>query len=192
MYENLNPTEGQLRSALAALGMDVPASLEHEDDEVRTAVLAAHLRRAADHASYNLVLAAQPSTAVEIANITKPLAWPVPEDHLAAALGHLGRADGHLAVLAQDFSAPGAVALDTGGGRIEEGFAAAAAELLDAAGEAVRYRSRPDGTDRTEEELHAQQVMDHLDQGEHLLNQAMNRREAAALGVDGMLYPDPD
>ncbi|WP_331731323.1 hypothetical protein [Kitasatospora sp. NBC_01300] len=191
MYENLNPTEGQLRAALAALDVDVPASLEHEDDEVRTAVLAAHLRRAADHASFNLVIAAHPSTAVEIANLAKPLAWPVHEDHRMAVLGHLGRADGHLAVLAEDFSAPGAVALDTGG-RTEEGFAAAAAKLLEAADETIRFRSRPDGTDRAEEELHAQQVIDHLHEGEQLLNEALNRREAAALGVDGMLYPGAD
>ncbi|MFJ1756543.1 hypothetical protein [Kitasatospora sp. NPDC088134] len=188
MYETLNPTEGQLRRALAELGVAVPAALEHEDDEVRASLLAAHLRRAADHASYNLLSSADRDTVLTISQRATPLAWPVAEDHQAGVLGHLGRADGHLAVLAADFTPPGAVALDTGG-RIEEGFAAAAAKLLEAADEVIRFRSRPDGADRTEEELHAQQVIDSLHEGEELLNQALNRREAAAVGVQELLFP---
>ncbi|MFJ9521843.1 hypothetical protein ACIRPK_26765 [Kitasatospora sp. NPDC101801] len=191
MYENLRPTEDQLRTALAVLGLAVPAALEHEDDVVRAGLLAAHLRRAADHVSYNLVAAAGLHTRLEITDRAKPLAWPVPEDHAASVLRHLGRADGHLAVLAQDFSPAGAVAMDTGG-RTEEAFAAAATKLLEAADETIRFRSRPDGTDRVEEELHAQQVIDHLHAGEHLLNQALNRREAAALGVDAALLTEED
>ncbi|MFJ5926443.1 hypothetical protein ACIQF6_27960 [Kitasatospora sp. NPDC092948] len=188
MYTNLNPTEGQLREALRALGVDIPPALEHEDGEVWAGLLAAHLGRAADHASYNLLAAVSPHTAIEISERTKPLAWPVPEDHQAAVLRHLGRADGHLAVLAEDFAPPGAVALDTGG-RMEEGFAAAVAKLLDAADEAIRFRSRADSTNQAEEEHHAQQVTDYLHEAEDLLNQALNRREAAAVGVQELLFP---
>ncbi|GHH80390.1 hypothetical protein GCM10018781_60510 [Kitasatospora indigofera] len=71
-------------------------------------------------------------------------------------------------MLAQDGSVPGAVVLDAG----SRGRRASLSQRPSSwrpADEAPRVRSRPDGTGRTEEELHAQQVVDH--KGEQLLNQ---------------------
>ncbi len=170
------PTEEQLRAALAALGLPVPAALEHDDEALRIAALAAHLRRSTEAASYNLFRSIDLDTAVEAAAVTHPASWPVQEDHALTALGHLGRADSHLGVLALDFTAPDATVVITDDGSREEGFAAAAVRLLDAVGDTIRLRALPEGI--KDDDL-VQQALEHLHEGERLLTEALNRREAA-------------
>ncbi|MFJ9846878.1 hypothetical protein ACIRYZ_41890 [Kitasatospora sp. NPDC101155] len=43
MYDDLAPDETQLRAALAALAVPVPAEIEYTEEGERTAALAAHL-----------------------------------------------------------------------------------------------------------------------------------------------------
>ncbi|MFE0460404.1 hypothetical protein ACFW1A_14270 [Kitasatospora sp. NPDC058965] len=189
MYESLLPDEDQLRGALAALGLPVPAALEDEDPQVRACLLAAHLRRGAERASRNLFTAADRAAAVEIADRTRVHNWPVPEDHRLAALLHLGRASDHLDVLATDLSAPGAVGLDVGG-QVGEGFAAAAGKLVETAGHAIRLRSTPDDLGLACDRADAEEIIEVLDDASTLLNSALNRREAATYGVANQLFPD--
>ncbi|MFG2823500.1 hypothetical protein ACGFX4_29250 [Kitasatospora sp. NPDC048365] len=87
MYEDFLPDEAQLRAAHAALGLAVPAEIEHRDEGRRLAALSAHLQRAMTSSTYNLVNCTGPDAAgsARRAGAVMPHGWPLPEDNWRAA-----------------------------------------------------------------------------------------------------------
>jgi hypothetical protein len=150
VYDELAPDEAQLRAALAALALPVPAEIEHEDEGERKAALAAHLLRAASRATHNLTNAtADFGEAARRASCVLPQRWPIEEDHWTTARIELAFTAGRMEPLLDDHSA-GAVTMDDpdaepdecGGTEQVEAHAAGAWAAIEAAGVLIDLRQK--------------------------------------------------
>ncbi|MEU9480782.1 hypothetical protein [Streptomyces sp. NPDC048191] len=152
MYDNVTPSEAQLRGALAALALPVPQEIDDLEDGERKAALAAHLLRAATRATHNLVNAAPGlGEAARRAKAVFPHGWPIPENHWTTARIELAFPADRLAMLLDDQHTDAAVTMDDpdsdqgedGGIEQIEAHAAGAWAAVEAAGALIDLRNGP-------------------------------------------------
>ncbi|MFJ9846333.1 hypothetical protein ACIRYZ_39015 [Kitasatospora sp. NPDC101155] len=152
MYDEIAPSEAQLRAALAALSLPIPPQIEHPDEGERKAALAAHLLRAATRATHNLVNATDRiGEAGHRAEAAFPHGWPVDEDHWTVAHLELAFPADRMGLLLEDQHAQRAVSMDDpdsdmgddGGIDQVEAHAEGAWAAIEAAGALIELRLGP-------------------------------------------------
>ncbi|WP_157531749.1 MULTISPECIES: hypothetical protein [unclassified Kitasatospora] len=169
MYDNFVPDEAGLRAAHAALELEVPVEIEHQDQGRRLAALSAHLQRAMTRATYNLVDCYGPDAAAAArrASAVMPLGWPVEEDQWQAARIELTFTKSRFTRLIDTGPAPDAPdgslpwTDEREGHVVMEAHAAGAEAALDLATDLIDLRLNPGNSHLVRAALHT--MAEHLD-----------------------------